>query len=52
MLFFGDEAYKPSEEEPKAKEGGRHRVVVEMENGKPARMAWEINYRAQTPSKL
>jgi hypothetical protein len=42
IALWGDEAYKPDPDEPKSRKGGRHRVIVESEDGKPRRIRREI----------
>jgi hypothetical protein len=51
MVFHGDEAYIPSDDEPKSQIGGRHRIIVEMEAGRPRRLRLEIK-NFEIPSKL
>jgi hypothetical protein len=51
MVFYGDEAYKATDNEPKSQVGGRHRLIVESEGGKPRKMKVELKNR-DTNSKL
>lgn len=43
MVLHGDEEYKYEENELKSKIGGRHRVIVVSEGGRPRKMTLEIN---------
>jgi hypothetical protein len=42
IALWGDEDYKPDPDESNSQKGGRHRVIVESENGKPRRIRREI----------
>jgi len=42
IALWGDEDYKPDSNEPQSQKGGRHRVIVESEDGKPRRIRREI----------
>lgn len=44
LLLRGDEEYIQDEWEPKPKPGGRHRITIESEDGRPRRMKLERNY--------
>ena len=53
MVFHGDEAYKPTDDEPKSQVGGRHRIKVELESGRPRRIELEVKLNnSEIPSKL
>ena len=51
MVLYGDEEYKPEDNEPRAQKGGRHRVIVVSEAGRPRKMTLEIK-NAEINSKL
>jgi hypothetical protein len=42
MVLYGDEEYQPEDNEPKSKSGGRHRVIIVSEGGRPRKMTLEI----------
>ena len=43
MILYGDEEYKSEESESKPKIGGRHRVIIVSENGRPRKMTLEMS---------
>ena len=51
MVLYGDEEYKPENNEPKAQNGARHRVIIESEAGRPRKMTLDIK-NAEINSKL
>jgi hypothetical protein len=42
MVLYGDEEYKPDDNEAKAPKGGRNRVTIIYEAGRPRKMTREI----------
>jgi len=50
MVLYGDEEYKPEESELKPKIGGRHRLTIVSENGRPRKITLERNI--DTKSRL
>lgn len=52
ICFYGDENYKPTSEEPKSRPGGRHRLNVQMQSGRPKQISLEINNFELPDSKL
>jgi hypothetical protein len=54
MVLYGDEKYLPSEGggEEKSQTGGRHRVLIVSDNGRPRRMSMERNIRTPRDVKL
>lgn len=51
MVLYGDEEYKQDDNEPKAQKGGRHRVIIVSEAGRPRKITLEIK-NADINSKL
>ena len=52
MCFYGDESYKPTFEEPQSRPGGRHRLNVQMQSGRPKQITLEITNFELPSSKL
>src|SRR5271154_1473417 len=53
MVLYGDEKYVSDEEgEEASQSGGRHRVIIVSEGGRPGRMTLERNMRTPVDSKL
>ena len=53
MLLPGDEKYVRGEDGGELSQpGGRHRVKIISEDGRPRRMTWERNVKASIDSKL
>ena len=51
IVLYGDEEYEPENNEPKEQKGGRHRVIIESEAGRPRKMTLDIK-NAEINSKL
>ena len=53
MALYGDEKYVASEDgEESSQPGGRHRVIIVSEGGRPRKMTLERNIKGPTDSKL
>ena len=42
VALWGDEDYEPDADEPQSQKGGRHRVTILSEDGKPRKIIREI----------